>query len=283
MQHPSSTSISYHRSKNNLFSRTIDQLRNGFSGLVPWLFPIFLVILWQLAVQFGWLSTRILPAPTTVISAAIKLAQSGELATNFKISASRALTGFAIGGSIGFIFGLVNGLFRVSEKIFDTTLQMWRNIPNLALIPLVILWFGIGEEAKLFLVSSGVLFPIYINTFHGIRSIDSGLIEMGKVYGLNPFELFWNIILPGALPSILVGVRFSLGIMWLSLIVAETIAADSGIGYMATSAREFMQTDVVVFSILLYASFGKLADVIVRTLEAVCLNWHPNYQKVKTA
>jgi sulfonate transport system permease protein len=280
MQHLSSTP-SYNRSKNNLISKAVPHLQNGFNGLVPWLFPIFLITLWQLAVQFGWLSTRILPAPTTVISAAIKLGQSGELATHFKISASRALTGFAIGGSIGFIFGLVNGLFRVSEKIFDTTLQMWRNIPNLALIPLVILWFGIGEEAKLFLVSSGVLFPIYINTFHGIRSIDSGLIEMGKVYGLNPAELFWNIILPGALPSILVGVRFSLGIMWLSLIVAETIAADSGIGYMATSAREFMQTDVVVFSILIYASFGKLADVIVRTLEAVCLNWHPNYQKVK--
>jgi sulfonate transport system permease protein len=280
MQHLSSTP-SYNRSKNNLLSKVFIHLQNGFNGLVPWLFPIFLITLWQLAVQFGWLSTRILPAPTTVISAAIKLGQSGELATHFKISASRALTGFAIGGSIGFIFGLVNGLFRVSEKIFDTTLQMWRNIPNLALIPLVILWFGIGEEAKLFLVSSGVLFPIYINTFHGIRSIDSGLIEMGKVYGLNPVELFWNIILPGALPSILVGVRFSLGIMWLSLIVAETIAADSGIGYMATSAREFMQTDVVVFSILIYASFGKLADVIVRTLEGVCLNWHPNYQKVK--
>lgn len=282
MQHLSSTP-SYNHSKNNLISKAVPHLQNGFNGLVPWLFPIFLITLWQLAVQFGWLSTRILPAPTTVISAAIKLGQSGELATHFKISASRALTGFAIGGSIGFIFGLVNGLFRVSEKIFDTTLQMWRNIPNLALIPLVILWFGIGEEAKLFLVSSGVLFPIYINTFHGIRSIDSGLIEMGKVYGLNPVELFWNIILPGALPSILVGVRFSLGIMWLSLIVAETIAADSGIGYMATSAREFMQTDVVVFSILIYASFGKLADVIVRTLEGVCLNWHPNYQKVKAA
>ncbi|MFN5728719.1 MAG: aliphatic sulfonate ABC transporter permease SsuC [Pseudanabaena sp.] len=280
MQHLSSNP-SYNRSKNNLISKAVPHLQNGFNGLVPWLFPIFLITLWQLAVQFGWLSTRILPAPTTVISAAIKLGQSGEIATHFKISASRALTGFAIGGSIGFIFGLVNGLFRVSEKIFDTTLQMWRNIPNLALIPLVILWFGIGEEAKLFLVSSGVLFPIYINTFHGIRSIDSGLIEMGKVYGLNPAELFWNIILPGALPSILVGVRFSLGIMWLSLIVAETIAADSGIGYMATSAREFMQTDVVVFSILIYASFGKLADVIVRTLEGVCLNWHPNYQKVK--
>ncbi len=281
MQYTSSSSNPPYRAKQSSTSRAIAQVKRVFDALVPWLFPIFLVIIWQLAVQFGWLSTRILPAPTTVISAAIKLAQSGELATNFKISASRALTGFAIGGSIGLVLGLLNGLFVVSEKILDTTLQMWRNIPNLALIPLVILWFGIGEEAKLFLVSSGVLFPIYINTFHGIRSIDSGLIEMGKVYGLNPAQLFWHIILPGALPSILVGVRFSLGIMWLSLIVAETIAADSGIGYMATSAREFMQTDVVVFSILIYASFGKLADIIVRALEAWCLNWHPNYQKVK--
>lgn len=281
MQYTSSSSNPPYRAKQSSTSRAIAQAKRVFDGLVPWLFPIFLVIIWQLAVQFGWLSTRILPAPTTVVSAAVKLAQSGELATNFKISASRALTGFAIGGSIGLVLGLLNGLFVVSEKILDTTLQMWRNIPNLALIPLVILWFGIGEEAKLFLVSSGVLFPIYINTFHGIRSIDSGLIEMGKVYGLNPAQLFWHIILPGALPSILVGVRFSLGIMWLSLIVAETIAADSGIGYMATSAREFMQTDVVVFSILIYASFGKLADIIVRALEAWCLNWHPNYQKVK--
>lgn len=281
MQYTSSSSTPPYQSKQTSFVKAIAQAKGIFDKLVPWLFPIFLVILWQLAVQFGWLSTRILPAPTTVVSAAIKLAQTGELATNFRISASRALTGFAIGGSLGFILGLTNGLFTVSEKILDTTLQMWRNIPNLALIPLVILWFGIGEEAKLFLVSSGVLFPIYINTFHGIRSIDSGLIEMGKVYGLNPLQLFWNIVLPGALPSILVGVRFSLGIMWLSLIVAETIAADSGIGYMATSAREFMQTDVVVFSIILYASFGKLADVIVRALEAWFLNWHPNYQKVK--
>lgn len=283
MQYTSSSSNLPYRPKQSSASKAIAKAKEIFGNIVPWLFPIFLVVLWQLAVQFGWLSTRILPAPTTVVSAAIKLAQSGELATNFKISASRALTGFAIGGSIGLVLGLLNGLFVVSEKILDTTLQMWRNIPNLALIPLVILWFGIGEEAKLFLVSSGVLFPIYINTFHGIRSIDSGLIEMGKVYGLNPAQLFWHIIVPGALPSILVGVRFSLGIMWLSLIVAETIAADSGIGYMATSAREFMQTDVVVFSILIYASFGKLADVIVRALEGWLLNWHPNYSKVKAA
>jgi sulfonate transport system permease protein len=155
---------------------------------------------------------------------------------------------------------------------------MVRNIPHLALIPLVILWFGIGDPARLFLVALGVFFPMYINTFHGIRSVDAGLIEMGKVYGLSARSLLWKIILPGALPSILVGLRYSLGIMWLTLIVAETIAADSGIGYMAMNAREFLQTDVVVVSIIMYALLGKLADAIARKLEEKWLAWHPNYQ-----
>jgi len=146
------------------------------------------------------------------------------------------------------------------------------------MIPLVILWFGIGEEAKLFLVAIGVLFPLYLNTFHGIRTVDSGLIEMGKVYGLSHWSLFWQIILPGALPSILIGVRYALGFMWLTLIVAETIAADTGIGYMAMNAREFMQTDVVVLSILLYALLGKLADTAARILEKKWLQWEPKYQ-----
>lgn len=146
------------------------------------------------------------------------------------------------------------------------------------MIPLVILWFGIGEEAKLFLVSVGVFFPIYLNTFHGVRTVDPGLLEMGKIYGLKPLELFWQVILPSALPSILIGVRFALGIMWLTLIVAETIASDSGIGYMAMNAREFMQTDVVVFSILVYALLGKLADATAKLLEAKLLDWHPSYQ-----
>jgi sulfonate transport system permease protein len=142
---------------------------------------------------------------------------------------------------------------------------------------LVILWFGIGDEARLFLVALGVFFPIYINTFYGIRTVDLGLIEMGKVYGLSGTALLWQIIIPGALPSILVGVRYALGIMWITLIVAETIAADSGIGYMAMNAREFMQTDVVLLSILMYALLGKLADTAARVLEEKWLSWHPNY------
>ncbi|MBN3963418.1 aliphatic sulfonate ABC transporter permease SsuC [Nostoc sp. NMS8] len=250
-----------------------------FQQIVPWIVPITILVLWELASRTGLLSTRILPAPSGVIATAIKLGSTGELFQNIGISAGRAISGFIVGGSIGFGLGLLNGFSRVAEKFLDSSLQMLRTIPNLALIPLVILWFGIGDQARLFLVSMGVFFPLYLNTFHGIRSVDPGLIEMGKVYGLKTPQLLWQIIFPGALSSILVGVRFSLGIMWLTLIVAETIAADSGLGYMAMNAREFMQTDVVVLSIVIYALLGKLADTVARGLETKFLAWNPNYQK----
>ncbi|MEH1769322.1 ABC transporter permease subunit [Nostoc sp.] len=250
-----------------------------FQQIVPWIVPITTLVLWELASRTGLLSTRILPAPSGVIATAIKLGSTGELFQNIGISAGRAISGFIVGGSIGFGLGLLNGFSRVAEKLLDSSLQMLRTIPNLALIPLVILWFGIGDQARLFLVSMGVFFPLYLNTFHGIRSVDPGLIEMGKVYGLKTPQLLWQIIFPGALSSILVGVRFSLGIMWLTLIVAETIAADSGLGYMAMNAREFMQTDVVVLSIVIYALLGKLADAVARGLETKFLAWNPNYQK----
>jgi sulfonate transport system permease protein len=156
---------------------------------------------------------------------------------------------------------------------------MIRNIPHLALIPLVILWFGIDEEAKLFLVALGVFFPIYINTLHGIRTVDPHLLEMGRVYGMTRTELFRRVILPGALPSIFVGLRYALGIMWLTLIVAETISASSGLGYMAMQAREFLMIDIVVLSILIYALLGKLADASARLLERLTLKWHPAFQE----
>jgi sulfonate transport system permease protein len=155
---------------------------------------------------------------------------------------------------------------------------MLRNIPHLAMIPLVILWFGIGEPAKLFLIVIGVFFPIYVNTIHGIRSTDPKLIEMGRIYGLSPWELMITVVLPSALPSILVGLRYALGIMWLTLIVAETIACTNGIGYMTMNAREFLQTDIVLVGILLYAILGKLADTITRALETWLLRWNPAYR-----
>jgi sulfonate transport system permease protein len=248
-------------------------------GITQWLLPAAIIVVWQFAVTSGLLSTHILPAPTDVVEAGWRLLKSGELLRNMWVSFWRAMVGFAIGGGIGFAFGLANGLSHRCEAVFDSTLQMVRNIPHLALIPLVILWFGIDETAKIFLVALGVFFPIYINTQHGIRSIDPQLVEMGRIYGMTPWELFWRVILQGALPSIFVGVRFGLGIMWLTLIVAETIAASSGIGYMAMQAREFLLLDVVVLSILIYAFLGKAADSVARVLERVCLAWHPAFQK----
>jgi sulfonate transport system permease protein len=247
--------------------------------IVPWVVPLLLLISWQLSSQFGILSSRVLPNPVNVFKAAVDLTKSGQLFDYIGTSSKRAVIGFLIGGGIGFALGLLNGLSRISESLLDSSLQMIRNIPHLALIPIVILWFGIEEEAKLFLVALGTFFPIYLNTFHGIRSIDKSLIEMGDVYGLKGLALFWNVILPGALPSILVGIRYAIGITWVTLIVAETISANSGIGYMAMNAREFMRLDIVVLSIILYALLGKLSDLIAKIAERRFLKWHPSYQK----
>jgi len=247
---------------------------------VPWLVPVAVLALWQLASQAGLLSTRILPEPWAVVKAFWALAVTGEMWGHVWTSTWRAVSGFAIGGSLALSLGLLTGSLRWAETLLDSSLQMVRNIPPLALIPLVILWFGIDESAKLFLVSIGVFFPIYLNTFHGIRSVDKGLIEMARSYGLSGWRLYREVILPGALPSILVGVRFSLGFMWVILIVAETISAQAGIGYMTMNAREFLQTDVVLVGILLYALLGKVADLVARALERSCLRWHAAYREL---
>ncbi|MGM0241125.1 ABC transporter permease subunit [Enterococcus sp. AZ103] len=243
------------------------------SQLLPWLIPLIIIILWQIASSLNWISSNVLPAPLAVVSAGVELFESGELMTNLTISLYRATVGFVIGGGIGFILGLLTGLSKTCRLLLDSTIQMIRNIPHLALIPLVIAWFGIDEVSKIFLVAIGVMFPVYVNTLHGIIGVDSDLIEMGKIYQLSKWQLYTNIIFPSALPSILVGIRYALGVMWTTLIVAETIASDSGIGYMAMNAREFMQMDVIVLSILLYAILGKISDLIAKYFEDITLAW----------
>ncbi len=248
---------------------------------LPWLVPLTVLLMWQAAAQTGLLREQIMPAPTAVAGAFWRIARSGELARDIGVSAWRAFAGFAIGGGFGFALGMINGLSGLSETLTDSTLQMVRNIPHLALIPLVILWFGIGEEAKLFLVALGVFFPLYVNTLHGVRSVDRQLLEMARAHGMTRQAIFRRVVFPGALPSIFVGLRYGLGIMWLTLIVAETISASSGIGFMAMNAREFMMTDVVVVSILIYAALGKLADAVARLLERTCLSWNPVYAEAE--
>ena len=253
-------------------------LKRLLAPLAPWALPVFLIVAWQAASRTGLLATRILPEPLAVAKAFGDLAVSGELWTHLRVSLWRAAAGFGLGAALGLALGLLNGSSRRAATLLDTTVQMVRNIPALALIPLVILWFGIDEAAKLFLLSVGVFFPVYLNTFHGIRSVDAGLIEMARSYGLSGWALYRDVILPGALPSILVGVRFSLGLVWVLLIVAETISAQAGIGYMTMNAREFLQTDVVLVGVLPYALLGKAADLAARGLERRFLRWNPAYR-----
>lgn len=258
-------------------SKTLARWFNKYA--IYWLVPVGILLTWQILVDLKVIPQRVLPAPSGIVTTAVDLVANRGLLEDVAVSTARALTGLLIGGGIGFVLGMFNGLFPVSEKLLDSTVQMIRTIPHLALVPLVILWFGIDEKARIFLIALGVFFPMYVNTFMGIRYVDKNLIEMGRVYGLSTASLFWQVILPGALPSVLLGLRLSLGVMWLTLIVAETIAARAGIGFLTAQAREFMRTDVIVFAIITYALLGKLADVIAKTLERTLLQWHPNYQR----
>jgi sulfonate transport system permease protein len=255
----------------------------GGPGLLAlsWAMPVAIVVLWEVLARTGWLSAQVLPAPSKVLETAVKLARSGTLLVDLAVSLRRAAIGFAVGGSIGLGLGTLVGFSRVAEAAIDRSVQMVRAIPFLALLPLVIVWFGVGEGQKIFLVALGVSFPIYINTTLGIRQVDPKLIELGKIQGLDALQLIRRIILPGALPSILTGVRYALATSWLALVVAETIGAQSGIGFLAMDAREFLRTDVIVLTVAIYALIGVAADAVARVLERRLLAWHPNYGRVR--
>jgi len=248
-------------------------------GLISWLVPLLLLVLWESFVRAGLIPARILPAPSTVINTAWDFTISGELPRHLVVSLRRAWTGYLIGGSIALTLGFATGLSPLASALIDRPLQMVRTIPFLALVPMVIVWFGVGETAKIFLISLGCTFSIYINTVSGIRQVDPRLLELGRIYGASRRELIQKIILPGALPSILIGLRYAMGTSWLALIVAETLAAQAGLGFMAMDAREFLRTDVIVLTIIIYSLIGVLVDLLFRWLDRRLLAWHPNYAK----
>ncbi|WP_119327267.1 ABC transporter permease subunit [Companilactobacillus musae] len=248
-------------------------IRLPVDKILPFLIPIIVILFWQVSSSLGWLSSSVLPSPMAVVQDGIKLTQSGELPKNLSISLYRATVGLLIGGGVGFILGFINGMSNTCRLLFDSSIQMFRNIPHLALIPLIILWLGINESAKISLVAIGTMFPVYINTFHGIRSVDPDLIEMGKSYELSRSQMFFKIIFPAALPQILVGIRYALGVMWTTLIVAETISASSGIGYMANNAEDFVDMETVILCIVVYAVLGKISDLVAKSFESLLLEW----------
>ncbi|GHC71653.1 ABC transporter permease [Limoniibacter endophyticus] len=237
--------------------------------------PIAIIMLWQIASATGLLSPRVLASPLTILSTALRLVESGELIRGLSVSLLRVIIGFAIALVAGVALALISGLSRIGEVIVDPPLQMLKAMPFLGLLPLFILWFGIGEAPKVGMVAFGSVFPIYLTLYGGIRSIDHKLIETGRTLELGTAGIIRHIILPGALPSLLVGIRYGLSIAWLSLVVAEQINATSGLGQIITYARDFLQTDVIVVCLIVYAAMGLLTDGLVRAIETRALRWRP--------
>jgi sulfonate transport system permease protein len=240
--------------------------------------PVIVLILWQVLGDKEYISTLLFPTPTTIFTAFWDLYQTGELVDNFKISLVRMLSGFALGASLGLIIGLLVGLVWYVEKTLDPTIQMIRMVPHLALTTLFVLWFGIGETAKVLLIAKGSFFPLYINTYLGIRNIDSKYFDVAKVLGFSRSKQIIRLIIPAILPNIFLGIRLSVAISWLGLVVAEIMGSTSGIGYLMMDARAMSMTSTVFVGILLFAVLGKLSDLVVVSLERYLLRWRDSFQ-----
>ena len=239
--------------------------------------PFLILLAWQLMSITGAIAPETLPPPSVILSALKELVADGELQSAIVVSLSRAFTGLLIGGGVGLIAGLFAGLWKVGEEIVDAPLQMLRTIPFIALIPLFITWFGIGEGAKVAVIIAASIFPMYLNTYAGVRGVDAKLLEAASVFGLSRFRLAWRIILPTALPAILVGLRYSSGIALLALVVAEQINAQSGIGYILVNANQNQRADIIIAGILVYAALGIVTDLIMRAIEHIALPWRPHF------
>lgn len=235
-----------------------------------------LLLLWQAGSVAGFIPTSKIAAPFTIIATFWSLVASGELFSSLTVSVARVAVGFAIGVAIGGSLALVAGLSRLGEDLVDPPLQMLRTLPYLGMTPLLILWFGIGETPKIVLVAFASAFPVYLTLVGGIRAVDPKLIEAARVFGLDRIGIIRNVVLPGALASALVGVRYALGAAWLSLVVGETINADRGIGYLIMNARDFLRTDIIVVGLLTYALLGLATDTLVRLIERRALAWRPS-------
>lgn len=241
------------------------------------LVPVALIVIWQALSSLGVLDSSTLASPVQVAQVFDELSASGELWPSVLVSLRRVAIGLLIGVTIGTVLGLIAGLSRVGEELVDAPLQMLRALPFLGLLPLLIVWLGIGEAIKIGLVVIGVIFPVYLNLHKGIRSVDPRFAELSRACGVGRWGVIRQVILPGALPSFLVGLRFSLGIAWLSLVVAETVNADQGIGYLIMQGQQYLNTDVIVMGLVIYALLGLAMEGVVRLIERRTLPWRREF------
>lgn len=236
---------------------------------------VLVLVLWQGASWMGIIGKDILAGPLDVLGTAGELLADGTLASAIWASLQRVVIGLLIGIPLGVVLAIGSGLSRIGESLVDSPLQMMRFLPVIALQPLFLLWFGIGEEAKIALITFGVIFPVYINTSVAIRSIDPRMLELARTVGLSRSGTIRRVVLPAVTPAFLVGLRMAVAISWLILVFAEQINAKAGIGYLVIRAQTFFLTDVIVVCLGVYAALGLLSDLGVRLLERKVLQWQP--------
>lgn len=249
------------------------KLGPGRRRRLAWAGPSVLLLLWTVSSATGLLDPRILSEPWTVVATAGELIADGKLQENLAISAQRAGLGLFFGILVGAALALLSGLSRVGEALIDGPVQIKRAIPGLALIPLLILWFGIDETMKVLTITLGVFVPVYLQTHAGLRGIDLRFVELAQTVGLSRAGFIRKVVLPGALPGFFLGLRFAVTGAWVSLVVVEQINATSGIGYMMELARTYGQTNIIVLGLAVYGILGLLSDGIVRFIERKALSW----------
>jgi sulfonate transport system permease protein len=262
-------------------SRSRRRLTSGW-GHAPkialrFLSPVVLLVLWQLSDSQNWVGPTTLPGPLAIIDAYRELWSTGDLQAALPISLQRAGLGLLIGGTTGLVLGIIAGLAVTAERVYDAPLQMIRTIPFIALVPLFVVWFGIGETSKVALVIGASIFPVYLNTYHGIRGIDRKLLEVGRTFDMSRWQTIRLVVVPLAMPSILVGWRYAAGASLLGLVAAEQINSQAGIGYILNTANQFQRTDIILAGILVYAALGLAVDLLMRVLEHTLLPWRSTH------
>jgi sulfonate transport system permease protein len=241
--------------------------------------PVVIVLVWYFASVFGWIDNAIFASPTMVWDRFLQYASDGSLIEHVWISFLRVVLGLVIGVAIGTVLGLFAGLSNTADAVVDPPLQMLKAVPVLGLMPLMMIWLGIYEPLKVGLIVVAVIFPIYINLSKGIRSVDPRFGELSQTLGVGRRQLIREVILPGAWPHFLIGLRFALAVSWLVLVFGETIAANSGIGYLLNQGKQYMQTDVIVLCLVLYATLGLIFEGLVRLIERKTLSWRKEFVK----
>ncbi|MDI2113842.1 ABC transporter permease [Commensalibacter nepenthis] len=240
---------------------------------------VLILIAWQLSCSLGLINTSIFVSPVTIFHTMEIELFSGNLLVNLYVSLSRIILGFTFALIFGVIFGFWAGLTKIGEDIIHSPLEILRNLPTLALVPLFVFWFGIGEPSKIILISVGAFFPIYFCLYNGIKNIEPKLLELARTINLDRKSVLFHIIFYGTLPDLLQGIRYSIGVSWLMLVVAEQVNTDSGIGFMIMQAQEFSRIDIIIFGLIIYGSLGLLSDFLIRLVEERILTWHPSFCK----